>query len=61
MPTDAIYPSLPRGRETTGDSKARLRRIAMRLPRAEVRTAVVATRKRADAIFQAKGKHIRMG
>ena len=50
----------PRGRETTDAFKSRLRRIAMRLPRREVRKAVVAIRKRADAIFKAKGKHIRM-
>ena len=50
----------PRGSETTDAFKSRLRRIAMRLPRTEVRKAVVAIRKRADAIFKAKGKHIRM-
>ena len=46
------------GKETVSAYKARLRRTALRMPRKIVGKAVLAIRKRANAIFEAKGGHI---
>ena len=48
----------PKGKESQGSFKARLRRVALRTPTAIVRAAVEATRSRAKQIWEAKGRDI---
>ena len=48
-----------KARESIADYKARLRRTALNMPRAEVRMAVEGIKKRAHAIFEAGGGNIR--
>lgn len=49
-----------KGRETVASFKARLRKAALSLPRAEVLKAVAAIKARAQAIIDADGKNISM-
>ena len=44
--------------ESAGEYKARLRKTAVSMPKVEVKKAVEAIRKRAQAIFEAGGGHI---
>ena len=45
--------------KTVGDFKQKLRRVALRLPRQFVKKAVMNIREKAQAIFEAGGKHVR--
>ena len=44
--------------ETVKQYKARLRRVAMRIPEAVIRKALESIKTRAQAIYDAKGKNI---
>ena len=48
----------PKGRESVKQCKARLRRVATRIPEGIIRKAVENMKARAQAIFEAKGKDI---
>ena len=50
----------PKGRESKEDFKKRLRRVALNLTTAFVRKAVKSMKKRATAIWKARGRHISM-
>ena len=55
---DRMAERAPKGRETVEAYKKRLRRTALRLPKAVVVKALRNMKKRIHAVYQAKGKDI---